>query len=206
MSETYDVYFGTVSGSLTLLAGELSATELVRRAERCIVQGVRAGQAAGNITTRSDGGPKSDYQRGGQTVHVAHQGVDSKKFSPSTYIGTGSNAMCMAALADDVSDEQFELALADAKAEGNLSRANVTRNIKGETKPKPADRHEVHHNGRRINPVRIIEETINTLDGVAMGLALIDDIPSLDAAQRQEWSEALRQPLAAINKFNRELK
>ena len=34
-------------------------------------------------------------------------------------------------LTDDVTDEQFDTALSEAKAEGNLSRANVVRKIKG---------------------------------------------------------------------------
>jgi predicted transcriptional regulator/lambda repressor-like predicted transcriptional regulator len=57
----------------------------------------------------------------------------------------------------------------------------------------------------RIDPYRIIEESVSMLEGIASGLALIEDVQSLDAEKRLEWIEALRQPLSAITRFQKEL-
>lgn len=171
---------------------ELAATELVRRAERCIALGVRAGQEAGDIRRRGD------------DCRVDLHPNDTK-VSPAVWLGgTGRSADQIRSLGG-VADPEFEQAIEAAKGEGNLSRANVVRHVQG-TKPKPADRHEIHRRAPRVNADRIIDESIAMLEGIASGLALIEDAKSLDAVKRLEWIEALRQPLAAINRFTKELR
>jgi hypothetical protein len=183
---------------------ELSATELVRRAERCIGLGIRQGQADGAIRDRGDN----------ETIYNPSTGLRDRvvgtipKASPTDFAShaeLSNHAGGIYALTDDVTDEQFEQAVEEAKIDENLSRANVVRKVKGTPKPKPTDRHEVHHKAHRIKVERIVEETIAALDGLAAGLALIDDIKSVDADKRLEWLEAMRHPLEAINRFKREL-
>lgn len=130
---------------------QLAAAEIVRRAERGIGIAIRRGQDAGEIRKRHENsGPRSDYVRNGQVVHadLLH---DSNKVSPADYAGQGQAQVDVYAMTDGVSDEGFEDALAEAKAEGNLSRANVVRKTRqrarrpgtrpdGEQVPAPADR------------------------------------------------------------------
>ncbi len=188
---------------------ELAATEIIRRAERGIGLAIRRGQDEGTIARRQDVGPMPPYVRAdGTPVAGSDRGcpvTDVKKTSPSMYLSGGKTTAETYAMTDDVTDEDFEQAIEEAKAESNLSRANVVRKVKGAPAPKPTDRHEIHHRARHINPVRIIEETVAALEGIASGLALIEDYSSLDAEKRLEWLEALRQPLAAINRFKKEL-
>ena len=178
----------------------LSATELVRRAERAIGIGVRQGQCDGTVMTHGDNGGKSELvinqtPKRPVTDFASHTSLSGAGGQPGYYD-----------LSDNVTDEQFDAAIVEAKAEGNLSRANVARKVGSEkAKPKPATRHEIHHRARHVNAARIVEETIAALDGLAMGLALIDDIQSIDAAMRREWQDAMTRPLAAINTFKREL-
>jgi hypothetical protein len=68
----------------------------------------------------------------------------------------------------------------------------------------PADR--VVGKTRVLDPVRVIDETIGALEGIAMGLALIEDVSSLDMEKRLQWLDAIREPLAAINRFQKELR
>lgn len=184
---------------------QLSATELVRRAERCIGLGIRRGQEGGEIATR------------GSNLQVKQEVMDNAigaQTSPYDYLGrsefhgNGQDAAGIKELVDDVTDEQFEAVLAEARDEENLSRANLTRKLKpGKAKPKPKDRSDFHRGTPRPNVAHIIEETVSTLEAIATSLALIEpaDYPALDAEKRLEWIEALRQPLAAINRMRKGL-
>lgn len=62
-------------------------------------------------------------------------------------------------------------------------------------------------NTRRINSYRVIEETVHTLSGCALGLSTIDgtklDIGEIDAA---EWGEQITLALRPINKLRKQLK
>ncbi len=98
---------------------ELSAAEIVRRAERRIGQLIREGQAAGEIRAKGEHG-------------VLHD----QKNSPNDYLTPGEPQAAVWAITDNVSDDAFEEAIAEAKEEGNLSRANVVRKVK----PTTADR------------------------------------------------------------------
>lgn len=75
-------------------------------------------------------------------------------------------------------------------------------------KSKPAGRDEYHRGTRHIDPARIIEEAVATLEGLAMALALIEkaDYEALDAEKRLEWIQALDQPLSAINRMRKGLR
>lgn len=119
---------------------QLDAAEFVRRAERGIGVAIRQGQANGDIAAKGESrGPQSDYMRNGKVVHVDPL-PDEKKVSPARFFSGGGETHEVYALTDNVSDAAFEEALAEAKAEGNLSRANVARKAKAKAaqpKPKP---------------------------------------------------------------------
>jgi hypothetical protein len=106
---------------------QLSAAEIVRRAERGLGLLVRKGQDEGTIRKRGENtGPRGDYTRAGRTVRAGPANGDSK-VSPGTYIGEGAVGAATYAMTDGVGDADFEDALAAARSEKNLSRANVAR-------------------------------------------------------------------------------
>lgn len=109
---------------------EIAATELVRRAERAIGLGIRAGQEAGEVRGRATNGLAT-----ARNQHGVFGGRDPDQTapttSPKTIITSGQELHEVYAMTDDVTDEQFEQAIEGAKDEGNLSRANVVRHVKG---------------------------------------------------------------------------
>jgi hypothetical protein len=109
---------------------ELSAIEIVRRAERGLGMAIRKGQQAGLITSKGTAtGPKSDYVRAGKVVHV-DGGRTLTSISPGQFFQDPTDRACTYAVTDNITDDLFEAAIAEAKAEGNLSRANVVRKVR----------------------------------------------------------------------------
>jgi hypothetical protein len=98
---------------------ELAAAEIVRRAERGIGLAVRMGQANGSIRPPSKSVGNSTSRR---DVDV-----------PSPQEATGGMPLASLSavydLTDGISDEEFDEVIAEAKADGNLSRANVNRTV-----------------------------------------------------------------------------
>lgn len=103
---------------------ELAATEIVRRAERCIGLAIRKGQVEGRIAKRGDIGLKRGESRSSSE--------EDRDLSKVTDYIDHSALNKIEPLATDVTDEQFDEAIEVAKSEKNLSRANVKRKIKGE--------------------------------------------------------------------------
>lgn len=108
---------------------ELSAAEIVRRAERRIGELIREGQAAGEIGDRASSAG-------------ARWRSPSELQSPKEFFSSGSTQSETYAMTDDVSPGAFERAITNAKEEGNLSRANVIRHVtalKNGTQVAPLD-------------------------------------------------------------------
>lgn len=107
----------------------LSATELVRRAERCIGLGIRAGQEAGAIRRPKNAGqPRTDTG----PVRLPRA---TDYATPAELHGSGvpaNSSFGIYDITDGVSDEQFEAAIEQGKVERDLSRANVVRHVKVE--------------------------------------------------------------------------
>lgn len=98
--------------------------EMVRRAEYALGRAIRRGQEEGNVRPSRGGDTRTDLDRVG-----FNNPVSPTDFSTSDELyGNGAGIMHLA----DADSEKFEDALADAKAEQNLSRANVVRKIKGQ--------------------------------------------------------------------------
>lgn len=108
---------------------QLDAQEMVRRAERAIGVTIRHGQAAGEIATVSElqayAGKMSYAQRNSGNRPFA---LPSRKPSPGEFIAQGSMTRAgITPLTDGLSDEQFEEAVALARAEQNMSNRNLVR-------------------------------------------------------------------------------
>lgn len=103
------------------------AAEFVRRAERGLGVGIREAQARGEVETCNEGKARGSLVRDQVVTYdkVKPKPTDfaSKHELTNTHGGIYD-------LADGVSDEQFEEAITEARAEGNLSRANVARKCK----------------------------------------------------------------------------
>ena len=125
---------------------QLAATEIVRRAERGIGLAVRRGQQAGQIARRGDrGGRGAPGVRGGNPGDARGDHLGS----PAGFFRNGKERADAYAMADGVCDADFDDALGQAKADGDLSRANVVRKVRqqrddargsGQQVPEPADR------------------------------------------------------------------
>lgn len=136
---------------------QMDAAEMVRRAEYSLDRAIRKGQDEGGIARRGD--------------RVANH--PDQKISPSSFFAGGqerSDAYQMG----ELEPEQFESVLTAAKDEGNLSRANVVRKVKGikdgsvETRDmraeKIAELAASGHATRQIAPlVGITEETVTRI-------------------------------------------
>lgn len=138
---------------------ELSAQEIVRRAERGIGVCIRRGQEAGEITDRSTAAQQRESRA---------RGVDntSSLARPTDFakpVELSGNQAGIYALTDEVSNEKFDQAITEAKAEGNLSRANVVRKVKGiASDPKPRNVPEA----KRIEQIADLAETGMTGDQI----------------------------------------
>lgn len=114
---------------------QLSATEIVRRAERGIGVAIRRGQENQEITRRGE-------HAGNQYTGKVHP-ADSSKPSPLAYgskgemYGSADSKPGILSLADEGSAEDFEEALDAARAEQNLTRANVVRKMRGRQPARP---------------------------------------------------------------------
>jgi hypothetical protein len=106
---------------------QLAAAEIVRRAERGIGVAIRRGQETGEIAKRGQrGGCGAAGVYGGNrgARHGEHRG------SSGSFFRHDDERADAYAMTDGISDTDFEDALGEAKAEGNLSRANVVRKIR----------------------------------------------------------------------------
>lgn len=181
---------------------QLSAAEIVRRSERGIGMAIRKGQAEGAIAKPGEN-PFVGNQHGKPGEQNALQ--SSSKRLPGDIVGADQRVAAYS-MTDGVSDEQFDGAIEQAKAEGNLSRANVVRKLKGEAAAAP-ERPEMLKGTRRHNPERIINETVIALDGLCLGLSLLEptDFVDLDPEKAEDWSGSLRTSLRTLNQLARGL-
>jgi hypothetical protein len=108
---------------------QLDAQEMVRRAERGVGVAIREGQANGIVARRGQGAdvrpPYADRDRSDKGISLTTDFATHGELS--------ANDAGIYHMTDGVSDEQFDEAITEAKAEGNLSRANVVRKVKGES-------------------------------------------------------------------------
>lgn len=103
---------------------QLAAAEIVRRAERGIGVAIRRGQEAGEIR-----------KRGRHAIPVVNRNCVSPEQFATTSELSGNDAGIYH-MTDGVSDDEFEAAIAEAKAEGNLTRANLVRKVRGQPAQK----------------------------------------------------------------------
>lgn len=149
---------------------QLAAAEIVRRAEQGLAGAVRRGQGTGDFLGPVHPGPGRGKPGNGGARFPGRR-------SPADYLGTGRTRTEIYAMTDSVSDEEFERALAEAKAEGNLSRANVIRKIRQRRTAAAAP-----GLARRPDSNQVARETASALEAIATGAGLIEPA-EIDMAQ-----------------------
>jgi hypothetical protein len=106
---------------------QLAAAEIVRRAERGIGVAIRRGQQAGEIAKRGERGGRRAL---GVDAGNPNDRCDDHLGSPGLFFRHADERADAYAMTDGVPDADFEDAIGEAKAEGNLSRANVVRKLR----------------------------------------------------------------------------
>lgn len=136
--------------------------------------------------------------------------------TPDAYLPGGQERHEIYAMTDGVADEHFEAALTDARAEGNLSRANVVRKVKGHSSPQTRDARagliadlaaKGHAAAQMVKHVGVSEETVREIArdyGIDMpgerAVARTRRIDSLKVARETVYSlEGIVSTLALIN-------
>lgn len=196
----------------------LDADEFVRRAERGLGVAIREGQAAGTVL----GPGKKNFHAGGYALAKTRLN-DELIPSPMEYAtaselsGANKPGEGIYGMTDGVSDEQFEDAVAEARAEGNLSRANVARKAKAkatavidaddpmidaevEAAPvaKPKKRLTKH------DSTEMLTNIAGMLGGVVEAIKFMD--PSdIDANQARPTIENIRQSIGVVRKLLKEI-
>lgn len=99
---------------------QLDAQEMVRRAEYALGKAIRKGQEEGTVARRGE------------------QPLQGVKNSVTDFVSGGSTIDAIREMSDDIDNDEFEAALAEAKEEGNVSRANVVRKIRKQDCDRPA--------------------------------------------------------------------
>lgn len=179
---------------------ELDAAEMVRRAERGLGVAIRNGQEAGEIVKRGDIGAQVRPGHAGGGIPGHRRGDDLVR--PLEFV-KNHGELSHAYAAATVPDAEFDEAIAEAKAEGNLSQRNVARKLK--KAPPSAGRPELLRKTRHHDANRIVEQTVIALEGLALGVPLID-FDQLDPAQISAWSGSLATSLQSLNRMSRRLK
>jgi hypothetical protein len=119
---------------------QLAAAEIVRRAERGIGVAIRRGQQGGQIAKRGDRG-----SCGAPGVVGGNPGNRRGEHlgSPGSFFRHSDERADAYTMTDGVSDDDFEDAISAAKAEADLSRANVVRKIRQRRHSPPAPDRQV---------------------------------------------------------------
>lgn len=203
---------------------QLDAAEFVRRAERGLGVAIRQGQADGTVET------KSDASRRGTVVREMNQGrrhssdedLLDGKVRPTDLASVGelqgARGDGIYAMTDGVSDEQFEEAIAEAKAEENLSRANVARKAKAKAQRKepidandplidadvePEPEPEPAQPKKRLTKHDSTEMLANIngmLNGIVESIPFIDPA-DIDATENKQVIENIRLSIRSIRKL-----
>lgn len=171
--------------------------ELARRLDWALGHLVRRGQSGPDAYIRS---------RGSNLIQEVERGAAF--ISPTRFFQNSAERHDCFVLADQCSTRaEFELLLANAKQTGNISRASVVGLATQKPTTSKANRPEVLRRTRHIDPYRVVESTINTLEGMNTGLSALepDDLRSIDPETAQIWAKSLSHSITGLNRLKRGL-
>lgn len=202
----------------------LDADEFVRRAERGLGVGIRHGQSRGDIASAVEvASAAGKVARGLFTSrqNALTKPADTDFAARSELSGNGTKGQYgIYGMTDGVSDEQFEEAIAEARTEGNLSRANVARKAKAkatavidaddplidaevEPAPKPATKAKKKRVTKH-DSTEMLTNIAGMLGGVVEAIKFMD--PSdIDATEARPTIENIRQSIGVVRKLLKEI-
>lgn len=192
---------------------ELDAAEMVRRAERGIGVAIRNGQETGEIRQR--GRPQNRDVKPGETSFSDVPSPTDFASSDELYGNDGANIY---GLTDGVPDERFEEAITQAKVEGNLSRANVARKVKGKSDSKPTDEPATGEtepaakkpgrpSKRHVIKAANVRKIADRLSGYQQAISDQTEIdPTLTSEEAAVITGDLSKSIAALQRLNRLIK
>jgi hypothetical protein len=175
------------------LDAQLAATEIVRRSERALGIAIKRGQVEGTVRV-----PGATIRRPGQHV-VSDNMLTPTDVLPGSYERGDAYAMAQAP------DERFDAALDEAKAEKNLSRANVVRKVKGEPAKSTSERPEILRRTRRIDANRVFQATVDQAAALSAAPELFD-YSAVDADRIEEWVSSLSDSIRFLTTLKNRLK
>jgi hypothetical protein len=193
----------------------LDADEFVRRAERGLGVAVRGGQQRGDVLRQ---GQRADH------IQAQQENRDTVISRPTDYaspheLSGEPNGFGIYGMTDGVSDEQFEDAIAEARAEGNLSRANVARKAKAkatavidaddplidaEVEPPPPPAVKSKKRLTKHDSTEMLTNIAGMLGGVVEAIRFMHP-NDIDAAQARPTIENIRQSIGAVRKLLKEI-
>jgi hypothetical protein len=192
---------------------QLDAQEMARRADYALAKAIRDGQQPGeNHTVARQGENLNAKGSLKEPLHSQYEFASHKELQGQTQ-GTG-----ILALADNASPAEFEEALTEAKAEGNLSRANLVRKVSPERHDSEPDVIDVDSETVDVETGEVVEETPKRLNRsmricattvgdleTTMTLLSYIDYESITTTQARDWAARLEEPMKALRKFNTQI-
>lgn len=181
---------------------ELSAQEIVRRAERGLAIAVTRGQDEGTVAKGSGGDRKSNVPAG----HL----ISAREIFGAGRAETESKLMA------SVDDDTFDAGIEEAKEAGDLSRKNVLRKIgkprddKGAARSEDADeappraKDSPNYKKRHLKADRMVAEVCTQLEGVCSVLNEAK-VSTLTPENIEEWATSLTKSVSRINRFIKEM-
>lgn len=118
---------------------QLDAQEMVRRAEYALGKAIRRGQAEGTIRSNGQKSVTHDRWNGANRMTESSILIGPGDFATKAELSGKLGSDGIYAMTDGVEPEDFDQAVTSAKAEGNLSRANVVRKVKIQQGPTTRD-------------------------------------------------------------------
>ena len=141
------------------------AIEMVRRADYALGKAIRRGQEEGTVARLGDG-------RGERSVQGTNLSSPTDFASDVELYDRPSQGKYGILSLAEATPEEFEVALEKARAEGNLSRANVARKVKGgSAAPSPAEPSRLKAT-ERVEQIRELAEQGKTSEQIARSLGL----------------------------------
>jgi hypothetical protein len=187
---------------------QLDAAEFVRRAERGLGVAIREGQERGEIATKRSAAKERWAKVHGDNIAPTPRVSD---FAPDFFDNSHKGAS-IADFTDGVSDEAFEEAITEARAEGNLSRANVARKCKARAQRQENTGAKVEPSSPapkwpfKNTPTEFLAEITGTLAASAENIKWItpgavapDDLAALTKQARDSWTR-INKHLKEINR------
>jgi hypothetical protein len=193
---------------------QLDAQEMARRADYALGKAIRDGQDNKTVSSNKDNGHKPfDFPQQGKS-----------KPAPSSFIPNNGERQDILALAGGLeqserhSPSEFEDALTEAKAEGNLSRANLVRKVSPEQATSKPDIIDVDSESVDMQTGEVVEETPKRLNRsmkicattvgdleTTMTLLSYIDYESITTTQARDWAARLEEPMKELRKFNNQI-